>query len=250
MAILVLFSFLGGIITVLSPCILPLLPIVLSAATSDGKKRPYGVILGFIMSFTVITLSVSAIVRRFNLPPDILRPIAASVILLLGLILIVPKLQVWYEGAISRITTKGAASAGGSGFSGGVVTGLSLGIIWAPCVGPIMAAVITLAITETVSINAVLITVFYSIGTAIPLFAIMQGGKRLLDRVPWLKQKSGQIQRAFAGLMLVTAIGIFFNLDRRFQGWVLDAFPGYGSALTILEENQLIDEKLEVLSDN
>jgi cytochrome c biogenesis protein CcdA len=137
--------------------------------------------------------------------------------------------------------------SGKSGFAGGVVTGLTLGVVWAPCVGPIMAAVITLAITESVTWNAVLITLFYSLGTAIPLFAVMQGGRQLLNRVSWLKHNAARVQKAFAVLMLVTAIGIFFDLDRKFQSWILDVFPGYGSALTSLEDNSVTRENLDVL---
>lgn len=248
MLVLLLFAFLGGVITVLSPCILPVLPIVLSASTSEGKKRPYGVITGFIVSFTAVTLSLSFVVRQFDLSPDVLRVAAAIIILALGLTLLVPKLQLFFEKAVAGLSRRGSVQTNKSGFWGGFITGLTLGFVWAPCVGPIMAAVITLAITETVSWNALLITVFYSLGTAIPLFAVMQGGRKLLNKVTWLKTNSGKIQRVFAALMLVAAIAIFFNLDRRFQSWILDVFPGYGSALTSIEENNLIEENLDKLS--
>lgn len=247
MAPLIFFGFLGGIVTVLSPCILPVLPIVLSASTADGKRRPYGVIVGFIGSFSAVTLGLSALIRLLNLPPHSLRLVAAGVILLLGLTMLVPKLQLAFEQAVSRLSRKGAAGSSKSGFTGGLITGLSLGLVWAPCVGPIMAAVITLAITESVSWGAVIITVFYSLGTAIPLFAVMQGGRQLLNKVSWLKNNAGRIQRVFAVLMLVTAVGIFFDLDRRFQSWMLDVFPNYGSALTSLEDNSVTEENLDLL---
>lgn len=249
MAVLILFAFLGGIITVLSPCILPVLPVVLSASAAEGKRRPYGVITGFIISFTAVTLSLSTIVRVFDLSPDVLRFAAVVVILILGLTLLIPKLQLQFEKLTAGLARKGSSGKSRSGFTGGLITGFSLGFVWAPCAGPIMAAVITLAITESVTWNAVLITVFYSIGTAIPLFAVMQGGRQLLNKVSWVKKNSGRIQRAFAVLMIVAAVGIFFNLDRMFQSWMLDAFPRYGSLLTGLEENSLIDNNLDSLSN-
>lgn len=242
------FSFLGGIITILSPCILPVLPIVLSASTNSGKKRPLGVIIGFVLGFTVVTLSLAALVRVFNFPPDVLRIVAAILILVMGLTMLVPKLQVVFEQVISRLSSKGELSGNRSGLFGGIITGLSLGFVWAPCVGPIMAAVISLAITESVSFNAVLITLAYSLGTAIPLLAIMLGGRKLLQKIGWLKSRAGRIQQVFAALMLVAGVGIFFNLDRRFQSWVLDVLPGYGSALTGLEENSIIDQNIERLT--
>ena len=91
MLILVFFAFLSGIVTILSPCILPVLPIVLSGSVG-GKKRPSGVILGFIASFSIFTLALSTLVRVLNIPPDALRYAAVVLIITFGLIMLIPKL--------------------------------------------------------------------------------------------------------------------------------------------------------------
>jgi thiol-disulfide isomerase/thioredoxin len=132
-----------------------------------------------------------------------------------------------------------------SGFGGGLLIGLSIGLLWTPCVGPILASVISLAITGTVTLDAFLITLAYSLGTAIPMFLIMLGGQNALRQVPWLLANLAHIQKLFGVLMILTAIGIFFNVDRRFQTFVLNTFPHYGAGLTKFEDNELIRNQLD-----
>jgi cytochrome c biogenesis protein CcdA len=107
MAILIAFAFLSGVITILSPCILPLLPILLSGGVSGGRARPFGVITGFVVSFTVFTLSLSAIVQALHIPADALRIAAVVLIALFGLVMLVPRLSAWFELAASRVATGG-----------------------------------------------------------------------------------------------------------------------------------------------
>src|SRR3990167_2543436 len=159
MILLIVFAFLAGIVTILSPCILPVLPIILSSTVGgkeSGKSRPIGVIIGFVVSFTFFTLFLSLIVQLSRIPADSLR--FTSIIVIAGFVI-----------------------------------GLSLGLLWTPCVGPILASVIALAITGTVTLNAFIITFAYSLGTAIPMFLIMIGGQNILRKVPWLLANTGKI---------------------------------------------------------
>ena len=136
-------------------------------------------------------------------------------------------------------------SQGRTGFGGGLLIGFSVGLLWTPCVGPILASVISLAITGTVTFDAFLITLAYSLGTAIPMFLIILGGQNALRRVPWLLANTGKIQKAFGILMIITAIGIYFNVDRRFQTYILNTFPQYGAGLTQFEDNEMIRKQLD-----
>lgn len=135
------------------------------------------------------------------------------------------------------------------GFLGGIIIGLSLGLLWTPCVGPILASVISLAITGTVTLQAFVITLSYSLGTSIPMFIIMIGGQRLLKSAPWLLSNSARIQKAFGVVMIITAIGIFFNLDRKFQTFILDTFPNYGVGLTKFEDNKNVKQELKKINE-
>lgn len=245
MIILLIFAFLAGIVTILSPCILPILPIVLSGTVSGDKKRPYGIILGFILSFTFFTLFLATIVRLTGIPTNTLRIIAGAVLLIFGLGLLVPGFQTLMERLFNKLSVLGPKANPQAGFWGGFVIGLTIGIVWTPCVGPILASVIALAATSQVSIATFLITLTYSIGTAIPMFIIMYGGRNLLKKAPWLVKNTSVIQKAFGVLMILFAIAIFTNLDLQFEAY-LAATP-YGADLTQLENNNAVISQLNTL---
>ncbi|WP_299430180.1 cytochrome c biogenesis CcdA family protein [uncultured Meiothermus sp.] len=228
-----LFAFLSGIVTVASPCVLPVLPFLLSGAVG-GRLRPYGIILGFVASFTVVTLFLSALVTTLNIPPDTLRYVSIALLLGFGLVLWVPALHKGFEGLSSRSLSK-MPLVQGNGFWGGTAVGATLGVLWTPCVGPIMAGVITLALSGSVNGQAALVTLAFSLGTALPMLAVMLGGRRLLGRIPGLMNNLSGVQRGFGVVMVLFAMGFFFGLDRSFQTWVLDTFPGYADFLTRLE---------------
>jgi cytochrome c biogenesis protein CcdA/thiol-disulfide isomerase/thioredoxin len=252
MIVLLAFAFLSGVITILSPCILPVLPIVLSGSVERGKARPFGVLAGFVVSFTVFTLALTAIVQALGVPADVLRYVAVVLIVALGLVMIVPRLRDGFELLASRLAsrTRGGGSAAGrpaadSGFWGGTLLGFSLGVVWTPCVGPIMASVISLALTQRVNGGAVLITLAYTLGTSIPMLAVMLGGRALLNRVPVLTRNTARIQRGFGVLMILVGVAIGFGWDRRFQAAVLQAFPRYGSGLTAVEQTEAVQNALK-----
>ncbi|MFZ1721875.1 MAG: cytochrome c biogenesis protein DipZ [Microgenomates group bacterium] len=244
MLLLILFAFLAGVVTVLSPCILPLLPIILSSADGSGKQKPLGVVVGFVASFTFFTLFLSSIVRLSGIPAESLRFFSIFILAGFGVSLLIPQVQAQIEMLISRFANLVPSTQNQTGFFGGLVIGLSLGLLWTPCVGPILASVISLAITGTVTAQAFLITLAYAVGTAIPMFVIMLAGSTALQKVPWLLRNTGKIQKAFGVLMILTAIGIFFNIDRRFQTLVLEVFPNYGVGLTKFEDNDRIKNEL------
>lgn len=248
MIFLIFFAFLGGVVTILSPCILPILPVVLSGTVSTGKRRPFGIVAGFVLSFTFFTLFLSAIVKATGISADFLRSSSVFVIFGFGLSLLVPKFQELTEKLFSKLSS--LASAGRKneeGFVGGILIGLSLGLIWTPCVGPILASIITLAATSDITAGAFIITLAYAVGTAIPMLAVMYGGRSFLSRVPGLVSNTSAIQKAFGILMILTAIAIHFNFDRSFQAYILEKFPDYGTGLTKLEDNQTVKDQLEKL---
>lgn len=243
MIILIAFAFLAGIITILSPCILPILPIVLSGSFGS-KRKPLGIVVGFVLSFTLFTLFLSVLVKATGISADALRSLSIIIILIFGISLILPQFQVFMERLFSRLSGKFAVKGNHEGFHGGVFIGLSLGLVWTPCVGPIIASVITLAATSSVNFAAFFITLSYALGTAIPMLAIMIGGRSLFQKIPWLLPNTGKIKKVFGVLMILTAIGIFFNIDRKFQVFILDKFPSYGTGLTKIEENSAVKDQL------
>jgi cytochrome c biogenesis protein CcdA/thiol-disulfide isomerase/thioredoxin len=250
MILLIGFAFLAGVVTVLSPCILPLLPIILSSsADTSGKRRPLGVVIGFVASFTFFTLFLSTLVQLSGISSDSLRFVSIGVLVVFGLSLLMPQVQLLIEQLFSKLSRFAPNGQNRNGFLGGLIIGLSLGLLWTPCVGPILASVISLAISGNVTGQAVFITFSYALGTAIPMFLIMLSGSTALQKVPWLSRNTGKIQKVFGVLMILTAIGIFFNVDRKVQTFILETFPQYGVGLTKFEENQNVKRELEKVQE-
>jgi cytochrome c biogenesis protein CcdA/thiol-disulfide isomerase/thioredoxin len=248
MFILTLFAFAAGIVTILSPCILPILPIVLSSSIGGketGYARPVGIVFGFISSFTFFTLFLSTLVKIIGISPDILRMFSVVVIAGFGISQFIPQFQSFVEILFSKTTHFVPHRNVEPGFVNGFVIGLSLGLLWTPCVGPILASVIALAITGTVTFGAFIIILVYSAGSALSMFLVMIGGQKLMRKIPFLTLHTERIQKIFGVIMVFVAIGIFFNVDRSFQRLILTAFPQYGAGLTQLEDNLLVKNELD-----
>ncbi len=249
MLVLVGFAFLSGIITILSPCILPILPVVLSGGVSGGKARPWGIITGFVISFSFFTLALSLIVGSLGISTEVLRIVAIVILIAFGIVMLVPAFKRAFQAFATRLTSRNTSPTmtigkQASGFPSGLVLGLSLGLVWTPCVGPIMASVITLALTSSSNFGSVIITLAYSIGTAIPMLAVMLGGRALLKKVPGLMAKMESIQKVMAVIMIAVGLMMAFGLDRMLQSAIFDTFPGYADFITSIEENELVNETL------
>ncbi len=232
MLVTVGFAFLAGVITVLSPCVLPLLPVILGTATQEGKARPIGLIIGFVGTFTAATLALSFLVRALGVPPDLNRVLAGSVLILLGLVLAIPQLHLGFERLAGALASRAPTGGPSSGFGGGLAVGAGLGLAWSPCVGPIMASVITLALNQQVNIGAVAVTLAFSLGTALPMAAIMLGGRQLVRRLGWFQANASRIQQVLGIILVLTGLAIFLGWDRQIQILLLTWFPDWELALT------------------
>jgi cytochrome c biogenesis protein CcdA/thiol-disulfide isomerase/thioredoxin len=250
MTLLLAFAFLSGLVTILAPCIWPVLPIVLSSSVAGkGNKRPLGITLGIIISFAFLTLTISALVKIFNINLNILRIIAVVIIGFLGLTMIFPKL---YE-RLEILVTKLGNSSGikqtkeGNGFWPGFLTGLSLGVVWTPCAGPILATIALLAATGKINLDAVLVTIFYVVGVGVPLFIFAYGGQRIITNLRGVSKYTGRIQRIFGAVMILAAVAIFTNFDQTLQLTLLNNFPILGTTVNGFENSSLVTNQLNIL---
>ncbi|MBI2621206.1 MAG: cytochrome c biogenesis protein DipZ [Candidatus Levybacteria bacterium] len=247
MSLLLIFALVSGLITILAPCIWPLLPIILSATATGGHRKPLGITLGIIISFGIVTLTISYIVRIIPFDPNILRIFSVIVITTLGLTLLIPKLSGILEGYVSRLSGKFAIQRQGNGFWAGLITGFALGIVWTPCAGPILATIATLAATQQVNSSIILVTIVYVIGVGIPLFLFAILGRRIFSGSKLLSPYLGKIQQVFGAIMIITAILIFTNYDKTLQAKLLDLFPSYGNFIINLESNEKVKKQLDNL---
>src|ERR1700689_1624476 len=179
MLVLLSFALLAGAGTALSPCVLPVLPALLSAGGVGGKRRPLGIVLGLSITFTVTIVGVANVVDGVGLGSDPLRDVAIAVLLVFGITLLLPRLADRLEAPLSRLARFGPRSSG-DGFGSGLLVGGALGFVYTPCASPILAAVITVS---AVSGRTITLALAYAAGSAVVLLALALGGRRLFDRV-------------------------------------------------------------------
>lgn len=239
--LLLLFAFVAGIFTILSPCILPILPTLLTAGTSKDKFRPLGIVIGLVVGFTFFTLSITAVVQALNLSANTLRYIAIITIFLFGLVMLVPVLSDLFAKITAVFGSLGISIPGKrKGLAGGMLLGIALGLVWTPCAGPILAAIVTLAATQAITLSALFLTLAYSIGAAIPMFFIAYGSGRIINSSQFLSTRSESLRRFFGGLMMLTAIAIAFHWDVILQNKIISIIPPI-----LIEDNPLVKKNLE-----
>jgi cytochrome c biogenesis protein CcdA/thiol-disulfide isomerase/thioredoxin len=221
MPLLMLFALVAGAGTALSPCVLPVLPAVLSAGVTGGRRRPLGIVTGLVLSFTFATVALVYLIDALGLPNDLLRTIAIVTLGAFGLCLLVPALSDRVEAWISRVAPA-PARAGGEGFASGLVVGLSLGFVYAPCAGPILAGVITVSASQDFTAGRLAVALSYALGSAVVLYLLMLGGRRIADR---LAAHRAQVQAAMGALMVAVAVVMAAELDLRFQSTIADDLP-------------------------
>ena len=248
MVLLLPFAFLAGVVTVMSPCILPLLPIILASAFGNSRWRPLGVVLGLVVSFAFFTLALTSLVTLLGIPADALRLGGAIIIGLFGLVMVVPTLNHRFEGLTRRLSGFGSIVPVGGDFWGGAPVGGSLGLVWAPCAGPILASVTTLVATNRISWEAVVVTLTYALGVGTPMLLIAYGGRRIVRRVDWLSWRAATLQRAFGVVMIAFALTFFTGWDRTVQTALVQSVPPeWTNTLTSFEQLPAVRDALNAL---
>jgi cytochrome c biogenesis protein CcdA/thiol-disulfide isomerase/thioredoxin len=246
MIVLIGFALLAGAGTALSPCVLPVLPALLSAGGVGGRRRPLGVVIGLTVTFTVTIVGIANVVNGVGLGSDPLRDVAVAVLLASGLALIVPGLTDRLEARLSRIAALGVGGiriSGGDGFRSGLLVGGALGFVYTPCAGPILAAVISVS---AASGRTVAVAIAYALGSAAMLFALTLGGRRLFDRVR-AAGRGAVLQRTLGVVMLVTALAIVAGVDVSFDQYVAEHIPEV-NLTTGLEKSHAVESRLPQLT--
>jgi cytochrome c biogenesis protein CcdA/thiol-disulfide isomerase/thioredoxin len=225
MALLMLFGFVAGAGTALSPCVLPVLPIALSAGATGGRRRPLGIVVGLAVSFTFATVALVYVISALGLPDDLLRKLAIGVLLAFGVTLMIPPLAARLEAWMSRFASRaGVAGGGGDGFWSGTAVGASLGLVYAPCAGPILAGVITVSASQPFTAGRLAVALSYGIGSAVVLYSLMLGGRRLT--APLARRGIG-LQITMGAVMVVVALAMAGNYDVKFQNKIASSLPSF-----------------------
>ncbi len=217
-------ALLAGVVTVAAPCTLPMLPILLGASVGQsGKVRPAMIALGFVMSFSMVALLLSAITRAFDFDPNVLRTGAAVLLLGFGLLMIWPAPFEWLSGRMGGFG--GGSPAHNQGLIGGFVLGATLGLVWTPCAGPVLGSILTVIATSKDTAWASLLLIVYAIGAALPMLAIAYGGQAVTTRVRSVARVAPRLQQGFGVVVIAFALLSYFQYDTLIVAWLTGFYP-------------------------
>ena len=231
-----LLAYAAGALTILSPCVLPLVPIVIGSAGRSHRWGPLALCAGLVVSFTAVGFAVAALGASSGFDGEIVRTIGAVMLLLVGLLLVVPGAQA----ALTRAATPVAAWANRRqsglerfGLAGQAGIGVLLGLVWSPCVGPTLGAATVLAAQGQNLVEIAVVMAAFGLGIATVLLVLALATRGLLSR--WrgrLMRTGGQGRRILGGLLIIVAVLILTGGDRLFEGLIVQITPDWLTDLT------------------
>jgi cytochrome c-type biogenesis protein len=229
-------GYLAGVLSTLSPCVLPLLPILIASALAQHRLGPLALAAGLTLSFTLVGVSIATLGASIGLDPSLLRKGAALLLIGFGVLLLVPALQTRFALATAGVGAAGdglLARLSGTGWSGQFMVGLVLGLVWSPCVGPTLGAASTLASQGRDLGQIALLMLLFGLGAGTPLVLIGGLSREAMARARGRLLSAGQPGKGLLGVMLL-AIGaaILSGADKHFEAWVLDHSPDWLTELT------------------
>lgn len=224
------FAFLAGLVTVASPCIIPILPIILGSALKRNRLYPLFMVLGLTFTFSLLGVVFGSLGGFIGIGKRTLE--AAAVILLgvMGLVIVIKPLNL----AFSRFTSKfleccriGPGQTGSDSGLQAFAVGSTLGIIWVPCAGPILASILALAAATRNVVEAFLLLFTYAVGATIPILLIAYGGQRALTGRRFVQRHAEQIKLVFGWILIFTAILLYFRIFQKLQAFLLPYVPDF-----------------------
>jgi len=228
---LFLLAILAGFLTVLAPCILPILPIILGVGAPGASKwRPVFVVLGFILAFSVFGAAFATVGSFLGVSNETFRFIAVGLLILFGCALlfegVYQKLMATVSAKLNVLGGKiSGGSAGKTNAASGLLVGISLGLIWTPCAGPILGTILTLAATNGDLLTTAVLFAAYSLGAGIPMLGIAYGGGWIFTKLKLIGKRAELLNKLFGILVIATAITIAFGYDRVIQAYLVQFYP-------------------------
>lgn len=221
-------ALLAGLATVASPCVLPVLPFLLGATVEQSsRRRPLLIVAGFVLSFSAFALALGAVSSAAQLAQETLRNVAIVLLGVSGLLRIWPRP---WDLLVERVRPlwarlRGARADAVPKQGGAFVLGLSLGAVWTPCAGPVLASILALVVQAHDPSRAVRLVGLYALGAALPMLALIHGGQAIVQRVRGIARHAVALQRAFGVLVLASAAAIWFQVDTQIAAHVPSIFP-------------------------
>lgn len=229
-------GYLAGVLSTLSPCVLPLIPILLATAVAAHRLGPYALALGLTLSFSVVGIFLATLGASLGLDAAVFRNVAAVILIGFSVILLSSKLQERFATATSGLSTAGDSLLSRvrlDGVPGQFAIGLLLGIVWSPCVGPTLGAATTLASQGESLAQIALLMVIFGLGAGTPLVVLGSLSRSTMQRVRGRMMAAGKTGKMVLGMvMLAIGVAILTGWDKRFEAWAVEASPAWLTELT------------------
>ena len=229
-------GLLAGALSTMSPCVLPLVPVLLATAVSAHRWGALALGAGLALSFTLVGIFLATLGASLGLDPDTFRTIGAAILATFGLILLVPKLQDFFAqvtGALSNSGNQLLSRMTIGGLSGQFIVGALLGIVWSPCVGPTLGAATTLASQGRDIAQIALLMIIFGIGAAAPLVLLGCLSRASMMRIRGRLLSAGKYGKQLFGLaLLVMGVLIATGTDKSLEAWILNQTPEWLTAVT------------------
>jgi len=208
-------SFLEGLALIASPCILPVLPLVLGASVDGGRKRPFGIITGFVLAFTTFAMLSRWLVSHLGINLDVIKYGSLAFLALFGLILLSERLSAVFSAATQRFANTGSTLTANAkdGFLSGILIGILIGLIWTPCAGPILAAVLVQIIRQESNVQALFLVAAFAIGAGVPMLIISLTGRKLMSKLGFFTTHAEAVRKAFGVVILLAVAFIVSGID-------------------------------------
>ena len=229
-------SLLAGSLTTLSPCVFPILPLVLGGSVSGNRSSPLWMGLGMALSFALAGMLLGLIGPALGLDSEHLRTAGALMLIAMGLIMWVPawneRLTLWMQPLASSAHKASSSLDGGTWWSALMLGGV-LGLVWSPCSGPLLASALTMVATEGGVARGGIVLGLFGLGAAIPLVVVAYASRKGFQLAQgWVLSRIDQVKKVFAALILLTGLAILTGLDKWLEAQVLDHLPDMWSSLS------------------
>jgi len=235
----ILLAFTAGILTIAAPCIFLPLPIIFGASVGQKNNiRPLFITMGFVITFSVLALTLHVVVQSLQLNPQVLRNGAAVLLVIFGIFMIWPEIFERLTLHFSGLINKAGEESGkiGAGNVGGFMLGVLIGVIWAPCAGPILGSILTLISQQADLSKVSFLLIAYALGAGVPMLIIAYGGQVLSTKIRIIAQYAKTLQKIFGIIIIAVAIAVYFQYDTVIQAKILNYFEQSDMMTAVTED--------------
>ncbi|MGR3343296.1 MAG: cytochrome c biogenesis CcdA family protein [Paracoccaceae bacterium] len=226
-----IFAYGAGLLTLINPCVLPILPIVLAASLQTSRHGPAAVAAGMSLTFVVLGIGVTVLGRSLGITAESVADAGAVLMVIFGAVLVVPVFAEKFATATAGFAARADAQidqVGNNGLAGQFVGGMLLGAVWSPCVGPTLGGAISLASQGESLGRVTLIMIMFAAGVSTIIVALGYGARSvIMRRQTWMRTIAAKSRPVLGVAFVAVGLGILFRVHRMFEGWVVQNLPAW-----------------------